>query len=158
VPRGAGVSKKIRFFEKIGFLSWGIEVETEREVFSRSRKIDLVVTCTDANQKQLQSTRFAHFRQVNALELKGFHDPLTVADYNLIIMRAWGLGVPKAEKLKSEDDSSSNSDEDDSSEPALLANQITVTIVCVRRPNKILNQLGQAYRLVKTEAGIVTRF
>jgi hypothetical protein len=70
------------------FQSWGFEAETEREVFSHSRTIDLVVTCTDANRRKLQNTLFAHFRQLNAIELKGIHDPLTVDDYNLIVMRA----------------------------------------------------------------------
>jgi len=39
-----------------------------------------VVRCNDADQKRLQNTVFAHFRQFNALELKGFNDPLTVAN------------------------------------------------------------------------------
>jgi hypothetical protein len=133
------------------FKSWGLEVETEREVFSRSRKIDLVVISTDANRHKLQNTLFAHFRQINALELKGIHDPLTVDDYNLILMRAYGLGVPIYEKK-----SQIHRQEDDAkkSEPSQLLNEITVTIVCVTRPNKILNQLKQAYRFVKKEAGI----
>ena len=77
------------------FKNRGIKVEFERKVFSCSRKIDLLVKCTDANRLQLQNTIFAHFRQINALELKGVHDPLTVSDHNLIVMRAYGLGVPK---------------------------------------------------------------
>jgi hypothetical protein len=106
------------------FKSWGFETETEREVFSRSRTIDLVVTCTDANRSKLQNTLFAHFRQLNALELKGIHDPLTVNDYNLIAMRAYGLGVPKYEKKSA----ALNRQKDDAkkNEPSQLLNEITM--------------------------------
>ncbi len=42
--------------------------------FSRARKIDLVVTChTEAEHERLKNTVFAHLRQLNAIELKGFH-------------------------------------------------------------------------------------
>ncbi|KHD08867.1 hypothetical protein PN36_18525 [Candidatus Thiomargarita nelsonii] len=130
------------------FKNWGIEVETEREVFSRSRTIDLVVTCSDVDRSKLQNSVFAHFQKLNALELKGVHDPLTVADYNLIVMRANGLGVKKYESQPK-----SNHQENDT-QPTQLLNQITVTIVCVTRPNKILNQLKKELRLVKKEPGI----
>ena len=133
------------------FKSWGFEAETEREVFSRSRTIDLVVTCTDANRRKLQNTLFAHFRQLNALELKGIHDPLTVDDYNLIVMRAYGLGVPKYKKKSA---STHQKDDAERAKSTQLLNEMTVTIVCVTRPDKILNQLKQAYRFVKKEAGI----
>ncbi|EDN70264.1 hypothetical protein BGP_1042 [Beggiatoa sp. PS] len=132
------------------FKNCGIAVETEREVFSRSRKIDLVVTCTDTDRSsKLQNTVFAHFRQLNALELKGIHDPLTVDEYNLIVMRADGLGVPKYKNK-----SASTHQEDAKTRKSQLLNEITVTIVCVTRPNKILNELEKAYRFVKKEAGI----
>jgi len=67
-------------------------LEPEREVFSRSRKIDLVVKCSDADYAQLQNTPFAHFRQLNSIEFKGINDPLTVANYFRIMMRVWALG------------------------------------------------------------------
>ncbi len=136
------------FFESRGF-----KVETEREVFSRSRKIDLVVKCTDANRRQLQNTIFAHFRQLNALELKGVHDPLTVSDYNLIVMRADGLGVPKYQK-KSASQKEGKPTQQKEKEPIQLPSEITVTIVCVTRPDKILDELKQELRIVKKEAGI----
>jgi len=63
---------------------------SEREIFFKGRSIDLIVTGTD--QDRLQNTVFSHFRQVNAIELKGIHDPLTIKDYNRIMMRVWGLG------------------------------------------------------------------
>ena len=134
------------------FKSKGLSVETELEVFSRSRKIDLVVGCTDADNFKLQDTVFAHFRQVNAVELKGIHDPLTVDDYNLILMRAYGLGVPKYQR-KSASDQKEDA-EANKSKPSQLLNEITATIVCVTRPNKILNELKKAYRFVNKEAGI----
>ncbi|RKZ74932.1 MAG: hypothetical protein DRQ57_09215 [Gammaproteobacteria bacterium] len=134
------------FYQRF-FKSWGLDVETEREVFSRSRTIDLVVISTDANRRKLQNSVFAHFRQLNALELKGIHDPFTVDDYNLIVMRATALGVPKYQKK-------SDLNHQKTKEPTQLLNEITVTIVCVTRPDKILNQLKQAYRFVKKEAGI----
>ncbi len=83
------------FYQRL-FKSWGLKVETEREVFSRSRTIDLVVAClNETDRARLQHTVFSHFRQLNAIELKGFHDPLTVDNLNRIIMRAWGLSVKK---------------------------------------------------------------
>ncbi len=132
------------------FKSRGFQVETEEEVFSRSRKIDLLVKCTDANRHQLQNTLFAHFRQLNALELKGVHDPLTVSDHNLIVMRANGLGVPKYQTKSA----SQKEGEQKKKEPIQLPNEITATIVCVIRPDKILDELKQELRFVKKEAGI----
>jgi hypothetical protein len=144
------------FFQRL-FMNWGIEVETEREVFSRSRKIDLVVKCSDADYAQLQNTPFAHFRQLNSLELKGINDPLTVANYFRIMMRVWALGDQERERQKlanqekTTDNKTDNNDEDDTSEPLMLANQLTVTIVCVTRPDSILRQLKNEYRFVKTK-------
>jgi len=131
------------------FKNWGIEVETEKEVFSRSRKIDLVVTCTDTDRTHLQNTVFAHFRQLNAVELKGIHDPLTVANYFRIMMRVWALGDQTHQEQKLA--KASTDDDQESSEPYLLANQLTVTIICVTRPDSILRPLKEQYRFVQTE-------
>ncbi|MBV7335877.1 hypothetical protein KFU94_48080 [Chloroflexi bacterium TSY] len=73
-----------RFFEK-----QGMRAVSQYEVFSRSRTIDLVVECIEDYAK-LVDTIFAHFRRLNALEFKGFNDPLTTIDLNRIRMRAWG--------------------------------------------------------------------
>ncbi|RKZ93580.1 MAG: hypothetical protein DRR19_00695 [Candidatus Parabeggiatoa sp. nov. 1] len=141
------------------FENKGIAVETEREVFFRGRSIDLVVTCTDSDKAQLQNTVFSHFRRLNALELKGIHDPLTLLDYNLIMMRSWGLGALKSENEENEDtdtdtlDEETNDDVDDSKlnrYPSLR----TLTIVCVTKPIKILNKMKPDVRLVKIEDGI----
>jgi len=136
------------------FQNWGVKVETEREVFSRARKIDLVVTCrTEA--ERLKNTVFAHLRQLNAIEFKGFHDPLTITDFNRIMMRAWGMGVKKSPTQSDEESSDLTDNEEESSDdPPQLANEMTVTIVCVTRPDKILKQLSKEYRFVKKEAGI----
>ncbi len=138
------------FYHRL-FQNWGVKVETEREVFSHARTIDLVVTCpSEADRERLRNTVFSHFQQLNALELKGFHDPLTVDNFNRIMMRAWGMGVKKS-KPKSE----KASDSKDYDEPPQLAHKMTVTMVCVTRPNNILDQLKAAYRFVATdEAGI----
>jgi len=142
------------FYHRL-FQNWGVKVETEREVFSRARTIDLVVTCpSKADRERLQNTVFSHFQQLNALELKGFHDPLTVDNFNRIMMRTWGMGVKKS-KPQSEKTSDSTDYEESTNDPPQLAHKMTVTMVCVTRPNKILDQLKAAYRFVATdEAGI----
>jgi len=122
------------FYQRL-FKNWGFEVESEREIFSRSRTIDLVVTC-QTDRTILQQTVFSHFQQLNAIELKGIHDPLTIADYNRILMRVYGLGVNFSTKT------------------VPLLNQITLSIICVTRPNKILNQLKDIFRFEKKAEGI----
>ncbi len=136
------------------FQNWGVKVETEREVFSRARTIDLVVTCpTEADRERLQNTVFSHFLQLNALELKGFHDPLTVDNFNRVMMRAWGMGVKKSVP-KSEKQSDSTVRKKTADEPHQLAHKMTVTMVCVTRPDKILDQLKEEYRFIAKETGI----
>ncbi|MEZ4866332.1 MAG: hypothetical protein R3C14_33755 [Caldilineaceae bacterium] len=53
----------------------------------------LVVQCGDVERQRLAGTVFRHFRLLNALEFKGVHDPLTLTDYNRILLRAWGQGA-----------------------------------------------------------------
>jgi len=142
-----------RFFEQRGMV-----VETEREVFFRGRAIDIVVNCTNNDRTQLQNTAFSHFQQTNALELKGINDPLTLKDYNRIMMRVWDIGGIDSEKEaededetqqndnESDADTETESDDADDNQPVRLPNQRTVTIICVRRPNKILNQLKEEMR------------
>ncbi len=140
-----------RFFENKGLL-----VETEREVFFRARKIDLVVTCTESEQNSLDNTIFSHFRSVNVLELKGPNDPLTMKDYNRILMRAWGLGGLE-EKTEEEEETEEESDEEEeavSDVIKLLPSHRTLTIVSVTKPQKILNTLKEEFQFSKTEPGI----
>jgi hypothetical protein len=124
------------------------------------RKIDLVVTChTEAEHERLKNTVFAHLRQLNAIELKGFHDPLTIADFNRIMMRTWGMGVKKSPTKSDEDSSDEESsdltdEEKSTDEPPQLVHKMTVTMICVTLPDKILDQLSKEYRFIKKEAGI----
>ncbi len=69
----------------------------------------------------------------------------------MILKGIYGLGVPKYQKKSA---STQKKDEAERTKSTQLLNEITVTIVCVTRPDKILNQLKQAYRFVKKEAGI----
>jgi hypothetical protein len=145
------------------FEDWGMLVETERVVFSRERTIDLVVTCNDSDQERLQTTIFSHFKRLNAIELKGINDPLTEVDYNRIMMRAWGLGALKPKKAGEEnldDDEIEETEElsdidetvdDDINQLNRRPSQRTVTIVCLTKPVKILNQLKDEYQFVKTD-------
>jgi hypothetical protein len=130
----------------------GLVVETELKVFFRERAIDLVVKCTEEDRLRLQNTAFSHFRQVNAIELKGVNDPLTLIDYNKIMMRAWGLGAFKP-KPKPEDDKEEEQS-DDKNEPNPYPSQRTLTIICVTRPTKILDQLETEVKFTKQSEGI----
>ena len=121
------------------FKGWGLSVETEREIFSHSRRIDLVVSCQPAEQKKLRDTVFSYFRELNAIELKGINDPLNVRDFNRIMMRAWGLGAVDFSKKTNE------------KAPSRLPNQRTLTIVCVSRPKKILDDLQSVFAFKATE-------
>lgn len=78
-------------------------------------------------------------------------------------MRVWGIGGIDYEKEEehenetqendneSDADTETESDDADDNQPVRLPNQRTVTIVCVRRPNKILNQLKEEMRFFQTE-------
>lgn len=120
------------------FKRWGFEVETEREIFSRSRSIDLVVSCQDEQLQKLKNTPFVHFRQLNAIELKGYHDALTVKDFNKIMMRAWGLD---AVNFNNKHDLTLSR----------LPSQRSLTIICVTRPRKILDTLQTEFNFKETE-------
>jgi len=121
---------------------------SEREIFFKGRSIDLIVTGTD--QDRLQNTVFSHFRQVNAIELKGIHDPLTIKDYNRIMMRVWGLGGLKTE-LEENDEREESSDEGQLSP---LPSQRTLTIICVTKPISLLKQVDEFQFLKTKEKGI----
>jgi putative component of membrane protein insertase Oxa1/YidC/SpoIIIJ protein YidD len=85
----------------------------------------------------------------NAIELKGINDPLTLIDYNKIMMRAWGLGAFKP-KPKPEDDKEEQSD----NTPNPYPSQRTLTIICVTRPTKLLAQLETEVGFTKQSEGI----
>ena len=85
------------FFEKLG-----MRTIAQYEIFVRSRSIDLIVECNDDDHTKLQGTIFAHFRLLNAVEFKGINDPLTALNFNLIMMRAWGIGAIDDSEQKAE--------------------------------------------------------
>jgi hypothetical protein len=138
-----------RFFERLG-----MQAVSQYETFARSRAIDLVVECTEVDRLRLQPTIFAHFRLLNALELKGIHDPLTLADYNRIMMRGWGLGLRKVGDGEAETEEVQRLAPSDH-ESYLFPDKRTITIVCVTRPTRILNQLRDQLRFLPTnQAGV----
>ncbi len=149
---------KAYYFEL--FKNWGLKVETEREVFSRARSIDLVVACTETDIARLQNTAFAHFKQLNAVELKGNHDPLTRGNYSRILMRAWALETQewdrKTEERKARRQQSKLAPvpEQDDDEPELPDHKTTLTILCVTRPDKILDTLKEQYGFVQQTNGV----
>ena len=128
------------FYGKL-FKNLGLGVETEREIFSQARSIDLVVTCVNYQQHKLQETVFSHFRQLNAIELKGYNDALTTKDFNRIMMRYWGLGA--VDFVKNEDKT-----------PSLKPSQRTLTIICVIKPKKILDETDEYHFKATEQAGI----
>ena len=135
-----------QYFEKLE-----IPAITQYEVFARSRAIDLMVTCTPADLDKLAETVFAHFRTVNALEFKGYHDPLTAIDFNVIMMRAWGVGAVKQEESEEGEETSNSQIGLRPQVIAEMPDQRTVTIVCVTRPTKVLDELHAKFRFVSTD-------
>jgi hypothetical protein len=129
----------------------GIRAIPQYEVFSLSRATDLVVECTEDDVKKLQQTVFAHFRRVNALEFKGIHDPLTASDLNLIMMRAWGIGVVDQNQSSTTTVSAPVATFVPTKEIAEMPRQRTATIVCVVRPRRILDILQEEFCFSQTD-------
>jgi hypothetical protein len=106
----------------------------------------------------LQDTIFAHFRRLNDLELKGVHDPLTLPGLNLIMMRAWGLGALEPEEEPGEEAEADAAARRAEREADRLPRQRTVTIVCVTRPDRVLDDLREEWGFLPTnEPGIYLR-
>ena len=118
-----------------------IRADRQFEVFSRGRSIDLLTECVDSDFGKLQSTCFSHFRRVNALELKGPHDPLTTNDLNLILMRSWGIGGRDRVERNEAGEYLPFLSNQTIQEIANYPSKRTITIICVTRPDKILNDL-----------------
>jgi len=98
----------------------GIPLQTEFEVSRLPRTIDAIIRLDPSQEMgHLQSqTPFGHFRVHNLIEFKGRRDPLTMAEYHLIMGRAYlYLG-----------------------ENDLLPDQMTVTIVSARKPRQVLSR------------------
>ena len=145
------------FYQRF-FVDRGIQATTQHEVFSRSRSVDLLVECTADDLPKLQETIFAHFRRVNVLEFKRNHDPLTAIDFNLIMMRAWGIGIRDLVPLESNEDRGEVDTGKlakeipywQAQEIAETPSQRTVTIVCVTRPQKLLDTLQNEFGFTAT--------
>ncbi|MEZ4731976.1 MAG: hypothetical protein R3E79_33075 [Caldilineaceae bacterium] len=134
------------------FEAWGLKVESEYEVFTRGRTIDLVIEATEPNNPYLAESVFAYFRRWNILELKGVHDPLTVLNFDRIMMRAWGLRATEPADEAADDGESQAAEQDKKPrEQELLPSQRTITIVCVTRPTRILNWLQEEYKFYPTD-------
>ncbi len=134
------------FFER-----QGMRAVSQYEVFSRSRTIDLVVECIEEDHAKLADTIFEHFRRLNALEFKGFNDPLTAIDLNRIRMRAWGLGAIDGADRTKETNVSDDAILLSAQEIAEMPSQRTVTIVCAIRPMKVLDTLRHEFHLEPTD-------
>ena len=142
-------------YYRLWFEKRQVPVESEHESFLRARKIDLLVRCDAAALGRLQDSCFAHFRQVNSVEFKGVHDPLTLADFKRIQMRSWGVGLwhkPHASENEATESLSDDERELEWSKAAesLLPSQSTITIVCVTRPDKVLDELAHELRIQPT--------
>ena len=130
------------------FESWGLTVETERPVFSRSRMIDIVVECTKADRERLKDTVFCNFRTFNGIEFKGNQDRLTPTDVNVIMMRIWGLG---AAKLITDEKALPAREMAVRRERLKYPSQRTLTIICVTRPVNILSSLRHEFQFLPTD-------
>jgi len=150
-----------QFYRRL-FLSWGIsEVESEKEVFSRSRKIDLVVKCSPADLERLQDTVFCNFDELNGIELKGDDDPITLHDYNIMMMRIWGLGAMDWSIDEQSDTSAANNEKAKASAPDnskllpdeyfTLPSRRTLTIISVKKPVKLLQWFKDEFKFQPTE-------
>lgn len=142
----------IKTFLRRLFESWGLAAVTQLEVFSRGRFIDLVTWCvTSEDRAHVRGTVFERFRRLNALEFKGPQDALNLGDYNLIMLRAWALGGIKLRAPGPGDEGAPAA----GTAPAELPGERAVFIICVRRPDHILDDLREELRFLRTEeAGI----
>ena len=139
------------FYRRL-FEAWGLKVESEYEVFARSRTIDLVIEAPEPGNPHLQESLFAYFRRWNILELKGINDPLTVINFDRIMMRAWGLQSTETTNEQSADEGAQATEQSKKQrEQERLPSQRTITIVCVTRPTRILNWLQEEYKFYPTE-------
>lgn len=155
-----------RFFENLGVS----QVESEKEVFFQSRRIDLVIECNEEDIARLQGTAFAHFDELNGLEVKGPNDPFTLIDFNRALMRIWGLGAMKA--LQEEEKDISKSDKEQRAaayayhtkpvtvaelpphELYALPKRRTLTVITVICPLKILKWLKEEFEFRPVEPGV----
>ncbi|MEM7534782.1 MAG: hypothetical protein AAF639_21565 [Chloroflexota bacterium] len=158
--------QNVKAFFRDTLQALGLRVETELETFLSVRTIDLVAECQEEDLVNLADTCFSYFRAINIIELKGPNDRLRIRNFSRIMSRSWA-----AERLSSavEDDEEDILDEEDfngvqleedhdeeeekkKSLPALLPNERTITLICVVRPTKILDELQHIFHFHKTDA------
>ncbi|MEM7535501.1 MAG: hypothetical protein AAF639_25215 [Chloroflexota bacterium] len=153
-----------KFFYRDFFLKLQLEADTETNVFDKARAIDLVVICHPKDHPTLENTIFHHFETVNDMEFKGDNDPLTLDNYYLIIARAYALAYHK-EKQRIEEDKGKKADAKKAGTKKSGAKQekprrflprdMTLTIICVTRPDTILDELEDELGFEETtESGI----
>jgi len=95
-----------------------VPLQTQYEVSRIARTMDVLVLLeqNEELERVRAQTPFNHFREHNQVELKAIRDPLTIAGYHLILGRTHlYLG-----------------------EHNISPSQMTVTIVCARKPRKVL--------------------
>lgn len=119
------------------FEARGIAVEVEFPVFPRERTLDLLVRCRPEDLERLRQTVFAHFLRLNDVELKGDGDALRLDDYNTILARSWAVGGRRSGRARSKP--RPNGGVGPINEEDRLPFNRTLTIVCVNRPNWLLD-------------------
>lgn len=120
------------------FTQWleqmGAKVQTQVEVSRLPRTVDAVTTTDDVVRAKLaQVSPFDYFRQHNILEFKSPRDPLTPAEYKLILARAY-LFLEQV----GEDD----------------LRQATVTVISATKPRRMLNGVPHLVKFQKEETGL----
>ncbi len=120
------------------FTQWleqqGAKVQTQVEVSRLPRTVDAVTTTDELVRAKLaQVSPFAYFGQHNLLEFKSPRDPLTPAEYKLILARAY-LFLEQV----GEDD----------------LRQATVTVISATKPRRVLNAVPHLVKFQKEAAGL----
>jgi hypothetical protein len=134
------------------FLRRGVPVETEREVLAHTRTMDLVADVDVQMRRLLEGTCFDFFSEINVVEFKGAGDPLTEKGYARAMSRAWA--VVKEERLPSgESPIGEGRGKKKPRRRERVPSPIgrTLTIVCVTRPNAILNGAARGYHFEPTD-------
>ncbi|MEM7536347.1 MAG: hypothetical protein AAF639_29460, partial [Chloroflexota bacterium] len=132
-----------------------MEVEIETNVYEKARSIDLVVICRQQNRAAIEDTIFDYFTYVNDLEFKGDKDPLTLSNYYLILSRAFGLAHKEEERLIQERREAKQKPRKGEKTERFLLNSMTLTMICVTRPDTILTELAGELGFVETdESGV----
>ena len=132
-----------------------MEAEIETNVYEKARSIDLVVICRQQNRPAIEDTIFDYFAYVNDLEFKGDKDPLTLSNYYLILSRAFGLAHKEEERLIQERRDAKHKPKKGDKPERFLLRSMTLTMICVTRPDTILNELADELGFVETdESGV----